>query len=89
MLIEGSKWFSVDHGQLGNALVSVKKEYKKWNSKSKSYSSRLRKNFSFEKMQTQLLDILDSRVDLPKNIELNLPKKSLPKLDLPKLQIVK
>jgi len=89
MLIEGSKWFSVDHGQLGNALVSVKKDYKKWHSKGKIHSKKLKSKFSFESMSTQLLNILDERVNLPKNIELNLPKKKQPKLNLPELKIVK
>ena len=40
-------------------------------------------------MQKQLLDILESKVNLPKNIELNLPKIKQPKLNLPELKIVK
>ena len=39
-------------------------------------------------MKTQLIDILDKRVDIPTKIELNLPKRELPKLNLPKLSKV-
>lgn len=88
MLIEGSKWFSVDHGQLGNALVSVKKDYKQWHTKGKKYTSKLKKNFSFDSMKSQLLDILDKRIDVPKTIKLDLPKRKQPKLELPTLKIV-
>lgn len=88
MLIKGSKWFSVDHGHLGNALVDVKKDYKKWNTKSKTQGNRLRKTFSFESMKTQLIDILDKNVNVPTKIELNLPKRELSNLKLPKLSKV-
>ena len=74
MLIEGSKWFSVDHGQLGNYLVDVKKNYKDWIKKSKIQSSRLKKTFGFDSMKTQLMDILEKNVKVPTQLELKIPK---------------
>ena len=74
MLVEGSKWFSVDHGHLGGFLVDVKKDYKKWFIKSKTQGNRLKKSFSFDNMKTQLMDILDKNVKVPTQQELKLPK---------------
>ena len=74
MLIEGSKWFSVDHGHLGHFLVDVKKNYKKWQPKSKTLSNKLKKNFSFDAMKNLLIGILDKNVDVPTQVKLNIPK---------------
>ena len=74
MLIEGSKWFDVDHGHLGHFLVDVKKNYKQWCSKSKVLSTRLKRNFSFEAMKNLLIEILDKNVDVPTQVKLNIPK---------------
>ena len=74
MLIEGSQWFDVDHGHLGHFLTDVKKNYKQWSKKSKTLSSRLKKNFSFEAMKNSLLEILEENVDVPTQVKLQLPK---------------
>tara|TARA_Y100000385_G_C13081112_1_gene633955 strand:+ start:520 stop:1839 length:1320 start_codon:yes stop_codon:yes gene_type:complete len=89
VLIEGSQWFDVDHSHLGHFLVDVKKNYKTWNKKSKTLGGRLKKKFSFEAMKTRLIEILDDNVDVPKQMELKLPKiggNKTPKLKLPKLE---
>tara|TARA_R100000541_G_scaffold37957_2_gene45768 strand:- start:415 stop:1710 length:1296 start_codon:yes stop_codon:yes gene_type:complete len=74
MLIEGSKWFDVDHGHLGHFLVDVKKNYKKWTPKTKTLSNRLKKNFSFNAMKNLLIEILDKNVNVPTQVKLNIPK---------------
>ena len=74
MLIEGSKWFSVDHGHLGHFLTDVKKNYKQWSSKSKVLGNKLKRNFSFEAMKNLLIEILDENVDVPTQVKLNIPK---------------
>ena len=86
MLIEGSKWFNVDHGHLGHFLVDVKKNYKKWQPKSKTLSNKLKKNFSFEAMKNLLIEILDENVDVPTQVKLNIPK--LDSTSLPTLKKV-
>jgi len=86
MLIEGSKWFGVDHGHLGHFLVDVKKNYKKWQPKSKTLSNKLKKNFSFEAMKDLLIKILDKNVDVPTQVKLNIPK--LESTSLPTLKKV-
>ena len=81
MLVEGSKWFSVDHGQLGNALVDVKKNYKEWYKKGKTHKNILKKNFSYESMKSQIYEILDNNIsDIPVAVKLTLPKLNLPKI---------
>ena len=83
MLIQGSKWFDVDHGHLGHFLEDVKKNYKKHLPKSKTLGKRLRKNFSYEAMKKLLIDILDENVKAPTQVELKMPTlspKSLPKI---------
>ena len=84
VLIEGSQWFDVDHQHLGHFMVDVKKNYKKWEKKSKTLSSRLKKNFSYEAMKSKLIEILDDNVDVPTQVQLKLPE--IKGVELPKLQ---
>ena len=66
--------------------------YKEYKVKGKRQGYKSRTNFSFEKMKEQLNDILTNSIpDLPKHVELQLPKLKkveLPKLKLPKLKKV-
>ena len=84
VLIEGSKWFDVDHNHLGHYLVDVKKNYKKWHPKSKTLSGRLKKNFSYEAMQSQLIDILEENANIPTQLPLTMP--NLKGMTLPTIQ---
>ena len=84
LLIEGSQWFDVDHGHLGHFLIDVKKNYKQWVKKSKTLSSRLKKNFSYDAMKDKLIEILDDNVDVPTQVPLNIPK--LDGVKLPTIQ---
>ena len=87
MLIEGSQWFSVDHGQIGHYLNDVFDNYKEYKVKGKRQGYHSRTNFSFGKMKDQLDEILIEFIpDLPKQVELKLPK--LNKIELPKLKKV-
>lgn len=87
MLIEGSQWFNVDHGQIGHFLNDVFDNYKEYKVKGKRQGYHSRTNFSFEMMKSQLDDILTEFIpDLPKQVELKLPK--LNKIELPKLKKV-
>ena len=80
ILIEGSKWFDVDHSQLGNALVGIKKDYSDWKKKSKIQAKKLKEKFSYSKMKDLISDILDENVNVPQLIKLDLPKIKTPKL---------
>jgi len=83
MLIEGSQWFSVDQGQIGYYLNNVFDNYKEYQVKGKRQGFYSRSNFSFDKMKTQLKEILEENLpNLPKKVQLKLP--NLKKISLPK-----
>ena len=81
ILIEGSKWFDVDHQHLGHFLEDVKKNYSDWRKKSKTQAKKLRQKFSYSKMKELIEEILNRNVDVPEKVKLNLPKLELPKLE--------
>jgi hypothetical protein len=84
-LIKEAQWFKPDEGHIGNSLKDVFEKYKEYLVKGKRQGHYARTNFSYEKMQELVEDILDKNTpEFPKQIELKLPK--LPKLQLPKLQ---
>jgi glycosyltransferase involved in cell wall biosynthesis len=88
ILIEGSKWFDVDHQHLGHFLEDVKKNYSDWRKKGKTQAKKLRQKFSYGKMKELIEEILDKNANVPKQVNLNLPNLNLPKLELPKLEKV-
>ena len=81
MLIEGSKWFDVDHQHLGYFLEDVKKNYSDWRKKGKTQAKKLRQKFSYSKMKELIGEILDKNVDVPKKVKLKLPQ--IKKIELP------
>jgi hypothetical protein len=84
-LIKEAQWFKPDEGHIGNSLKDIFEKYKEYLVKGKRQGHYARTNFSYEKMQEVVEDILDKNIpEFPKQIELKLPK--LPKLQLPKLQ---
>ena len=85
MLIEGSKWFAPNTGEIGGALKGMFENYKNYTDGSKRQAYYSKTNFSLLKMAETLDNILDSNTsEIPKQVKLELPK--LPKLQLPKLQ---
>jgi glycosyltransferase involved in cell wall biosynthesis len=75
MLIEGSQWFSPDLGQMGNVLVNIFEDYKKWLEKAKRQGRYSRQNFSYDKLKENLNRVLDEKLpNIPKFVPLNLPK---------------
>ena len=84
VLIPESGWFQADAALVGKAYKDVVKNYKKHLSNAKRLGHKNRTNFSFEKMTEILKGYLQTYMpDIPKQVEL-----SLPKLDLPKLKKV-
>ena len=80
-LIKEAKWFKPDEGHIGNSLKDVYENYKKYETKGKRQGYHARTNFSYEKMQELVEDILDKNIpEFPKQVELKLPKLQLPKL---------
>jgi len=87
MLIEGSQWFTADYGFASSLLKDYFEDYKKYKEKGKRLSFHCKTNFSFDKMQEKLDEILNVNVpEIPKQVQLKLPK--LSKIELPKLKKV-
>ena len=81
MLIEGSKWFAPNTGEIGGALKGMFENYKNYTDGSKRQAYYSKTNFSLLKMAETLDNILDSNIlEIPKQVKLELPKLQLPKL---------
>ena len=75
MLIEGSEWFNVDHGQVGHYLKDVFENYKNWKVKGKRQGYYSRSNFSFSKMEEQLENHLTKYLPtFSEQVQFQLPK---------------
>ena len=80
-IVEGSKWFDVDLGNVGFFLNDVFDNYKKYKNLANRQGYVSRTNFSFEKMKSDIDSILTESLPIfPKNVPLELPKLKLPKL---------
>jgi thymidylate synthase ThyX len=85
IIIEGSQWFSPDHGQIGFYLKDVFENYKKYTEGAKRQAFRSKTEFSFDKMKEKLGEFLDKNVpEFPKEVKIQLPQ--LKKIELPKLK---
>ena len=91
MLIEGSKWFDVDHNYINHFYNDVFNNYDLWLNKAKDQGKHSRKNYSFDKMTKKISELFDKNLkDVPKKMELKLP--GIDKIKMPKknkLKIVK
>lgn len=81
MIIEGSKWFTVNHKQASDIMEDVFNNYPKYLENAKRQAYRSKTEFSLEKMQEKLAKIMDENV--PEYKPLILPKLSA--ITLPKL----
>ncbi len=89
MLIEGSEWFSVDHTQVGHFFNDIFKNYKEWKVKGKRQGYYSRSNFSFNKMQEQLDNLLTEYIpEFPEEVQIKIPSFGEKKPTLPKLKKV-
>ena len=84
MLLKESQWFTVDYVKAGESLISVVKDYKKWQEKSKRQSYYSKTNFSFDKMVELMGIYLETFPTAVEEVKLKLPKLTK-KLVLPKL----
>jgi hypothetical protein len=81
MLIEGSKWFSPNHSEIGSHLKGMFEDYKSYTDGGKRQAYYSKTNFSFDKMKELLGDLLERNVpEIAKQVQLELPKLQLPKL---------
>ena len=92
MLIEGSKWFDIDHNYVNHFYNDIINNYNTWLNRSKDQGKISRKEFCFDKMVEKLKELFDKNLpELPKKMELKLP--GMDKIKMPKkinkLKIVK
>ena len=80
LLIENSKWFSPDITFTNLLLKDYFTGYKTYSTKGKRLAHYCMTNFSFEKMQEKLEEIMDENA--PKKVEIKLP--NIKKISLPK-----
>ena len=75
-LLEEAQWFNPDHSQIGNSLMDVFKNYKKYKDLGKRQAHRSKTEFSWDSMKSLLSSILEKNIpEFPKEIKLNIPKK--------------
>ncbi len=94
-LLQDSKWFTVNYGYAAGVMRDIVDNYKKYLENAKRQASFSRREFSMERMNEQLIAIVDSGLStIPQQVQLQLPKLNkigvteTPKLTLPKLKKV-
>ncbi len=70
MLIDGSKWYSIDLGHAGAVMRDYYEEYAKYKDNGKRLSYYCKENFSFEKIKEKMKEVLDANIVLPYAIKL-------------------
>ena len=81
-LIKESKWFQADDAHIGKYFTEVYKKYGKALKKSTQQRKYAKNNFSWEKMDELIDNILNANIpEFPKQVQLNLPELGLPKLE--------
>lgn len=81
VLIPESSWFQADSGEVGKAYKDIVKNYKKHLNKAKRLGHKNRTEFSFEAMVKKIKEYMTTYLpEIPKQVELSLPKLDLPKL---------
>ena len=99
VLIEGSKWFTVNYQYAGDVLMDVWKNYGKYKTAAEKQTRYTRENFSYKAMEDKLIEIMEKNVpDIPQQASLRLPKlkkiepdkpKEPLKMKMPKLKRIK
>tara|TARA_R110002020_G_scaffold4368_2_gene19266 strand:- start:116 stop:1420 length:1305 start_codon:yes stop_codon:yes gene_type:complete len=92
ILIEGSKWFDIDHNYVNHFYNDIVNNYDEWLKRAKDQGYHSRTYFAFENMKAKISEIFDKNLpELPKKMELKLP--GVNKIKMPKknnkLKIVK
>ena len=84
MIIDGSSWFTVDYKQASKVMEDIYIKYDKFLEGAKRQAYRSKTEFSLDKMQEKLIQIMDEKVPkykpiiLPQLTKINLPKLSKP-----------
>ena len=81
VIIPESSWFQANPSEVGKAYKDIFKNYKKYLTNAKRLGHKNRTNFSFEAMVKKIEEYMTTYLpEIPKQVELNLPKLDLPKL---------
>jgi glycosyltransferase involved in cell wall biosynthesis len=59
IIVEGSKWFTVDYGYAAGILKDLHKNYKKYHEKSRKQTQYIKENFTLSEMTKRFSTILD------------------------------
>jgi len=70
MLIDGSKWYSIDLGHAGAIMRDYHEEYSKYKDNGKRLSYYCKENFSFSKIKEKIQEVLDANIILPYSLKL-------------------
>jgi len=85
IIIKGAKWFYVNYGYASNLIKDIYRNYKNYINSSRKQRKYVKDNFSLDAMTEEFTRIVNDNV--PKPVELKLPKLKIPKLQkFPKLE---
>jgi glycosyltransferase involved in cell wall biosynthesis len=79
VLVEGSKWFTVNYTEASKILADVFKNYKKYKYESIKFLNHVHK-WTLDAMGEKLVNIIESNTSVPERMELKLPPIELPKI---------
>ena len=82
VILENSKWFYANYGYASALMKDMHKKYKTFITSSRKQRKYVKDNFSLDAMTEEFKNIIDDNI--PKPVELNLPKLKLP--SFPKLE---
>ena len=80
VILPESQWFAPDPNHVHNSYKEFYSNYKSWAIKGKKQGYYSRTYFAFENMKAKIGEILESNINLPIQIPVQLPKLNLPKL---------
>ena len=80
VILPESQWFAPDPNHVHNSYKELYSNYKSWAIKGKKQGYYSRTYFAFENMKAKIGEILESNINLPIQIPVQLPKLNLPKL---------
>jgi glycosyltransferase involved in cell wall biosynthesis len=73
VLVEGSKWFTVNYGECSRILEDVYKSYKSYKNNSIKFLSHVPK-WSLESMAESFVSFIENNANVPEQVSIELPK---------------
>ena len=74
IIVKGSSWFSVDHGQAMNGMAAVASNYREFKNKAYDLAVANKKQFSYEAIRDRAHILLDQYIpDFPDTVDIKLP----------------